>query len=87
MPSERIFWTLRSAKRLYVLIDDSENIEKSEKCIEESEIMSDIRSCSWETEFIIIDWLSISMIVKANIESVTEGVSTEYISVEDTEDY
>ena len=46
MSSERIFWTLRSAERLYVLIDDSEDIERLEKCIEELEVVSDVKSYS-----------------------------------------
>ena len=37
---------LRLVKRLCILINDSENIKESEKYIEESEITSDIRSCS-----------------------------------------
>ena len=86
MSSKRIFWTLRSAEKLYILINDSENAEKLKKCIEESEIISDVKSYSWEAEFIIIDWLSISMIIKADIESVTEKILTECISVKDTED-
>ena len=86
MSSERIFWVLRSAEILLVLINVSEDIDKSEEYIEESEIVSDVRSCSWEAEFIIIDWLSVSIVMKANIESVTEEVLTEYISVEDIKD-
>ena len=72
---------------LLVLINVSENIDESEKYIEGSEIVSDIKSYSWEAEFIIIDWLSVSMTVKADVESVTERVLTEYVSVEDTEGY
>ena len=70
-----------------MLINDSEDVEKSKKCIEGSEVAPNVKSCSWEAEFIIIDWLSVSTAVKANIESVTEEVLTEYISVEDTEGY
>ena len=44
--SERIFWVLRSAEMLLVLINVSEDIDKSEKYIEESEVVSDIKSCS-----------------------------------------
>ena len=69
-----------------MLIDDSEDVERLKKYIKESEVMPDVKSYSWKTEFIIIDWLSISIIVKTDIESVTEKVSTEYISVEDTKD-
>ena len=76
---------LRLAERLCVLIDGSEDVERLKKCIEESEVISNVRSYSWEAEFIIIDWLSVSTAVKIDIESVTERVSTEYISVEDTE--
>ena len=72
---------------LLVLINVSENINKSEEYIEGSEIMSDIKSYSWEAEFVIIDWLSVSTAVEVSIESVTERVLTEYVSVEDTEDY
>ena len=72
---------------LLVLIDVLENVGKSEECIEGLEVVSDVRSCSWEAEFVIIDWLSVSTAVKADIESVTERVLIEYISVEGTEDY
>ena len=78
---------LRLTKRLYVLINGSENIERLEKYIEESEVVSDIKSYFWEAEFIIIDWLDISTAVKTGIKSVTEEVLTECISVEDAEDY
>ena len=86
VPSERILWMLRSVKRLCALVDDSENVERSKKCIEESEIMSDIESCSWEAEFIVVNWLSISIIMKVDVESITEKVLTECVSVEDAED-
>ena len=78
---------LRSAEMLLMLVDVSENVDRLEKCIEESEIVPDVRSCSWETEFIIVDWLSVSTAVEASIESVTEKVLTGHILVEDTEGY
>ena len=84
--SERIFWVLKSADILLVLINISEDIDELEEYIERLEIVSDIRSCFWEAEFIIIDWLSVSTAMKADIESVAEEVSTEHILVEGTED-
>ena len=71
---------------LLMLINVSEDIDKSEECIEELEIISDVRSYSWETEFIIIDWLDVSTVMKADIKSVTERVLTECISVKNAED-
>ena len=76
----------RLTERLYVLVNGSEDVERSEKYIEGSEVISNIKSYSWEAEFIIIDWLSISTAMKTDIESVVKRVSTEYILVEDTED-
>ena len=40
---------------LLVFIDVLKYIDKLEKYIEKLKIVSDIRSCSWEAEFIIID--------------------------------
>ena len=77
---------------MIVLVDDSEdierlkNVERSKICVKESEVVFSVKNCSWEAEFIIIDWLDVSTVVKINIESVTEKVLTEYISVENAED-
>ena len=86
MSSERMFWILRSVKMLCIFIKGSENIEESEN-IKELKVVSDVKSYSWKTEFIIKDWLNISTAVKAIIESVKEKVLTECILAEDIESY
>ena len=68
---------------LLVLVDVSEDVGELKECIGGSEVVSDVKSCSWEAEFVVVDWLGVSMAVKTDIESVAEGVLTECVSVED----